>query len=180
MSLETSQDSEVDDEYQSSELRMNTSSSAAKIEQDSQNSIRTYCTWRFQLGLFLMVVALINHIYMVRFLDLTLISANTAVNIVAAIVLSTNILGERFIWQYDLVALFLISLGCALIVINANTVQTEYTAEEVVALLRSPRTICFISFTLFCIVLSVLLLKAVLHRLRIFEKDAETYQRRHP
>lgn len=68
-----------------------------------------------------MILALVNHTYMIRWLDLTLISANSAVNIVATIILSTNILGEKFIWQYDLLALLLISLGCALIVLNANT-----------------------------------------------------------
>lgn len=109
-------------------------------------------------------------------MDLTLVAANSANCIVAAIIFSTAILGEKFIWKYDLTALLLISLGCATIVMNANTTQTEYTAEEVKDLLKAPRTLIFIGFCLFCIVISVVLLRFMLVRLRRFESDVEEFQ----
>ena len=93
--------------------------------------MRTYCSWRFLLGMICMVSCLVLHVYLLKYLDLTLLAANSANSIVAAIILSTNILGEKFIWKYDFTALFLISVGCATIVLNANTTQTEYSADDV-------------------------------------------------
>ena len=85
-------------------------------------SARTYCSWRFLLGLFIMVLSVVMHIYLLKYLDLTLLSANSAVSVAFAIILSTKILGEVFIWQYDLVALIFIVAGCTTIVLNANTI----------------------------------------------------------
>ena len=146
------------------------------IEQDRDNSMRVYCSWRFLLGLMLMVCCLCFHVYLIQYLDLTLISANSANSIVAVLVLSTAILGEQFIWRYDFTALFFISAGCASLVLNANTSeQTEYTADEVKALLSTPRTLIFITFCMCCILLSLILLRFVLQRLRRFESDVELY-----
>ena len=65
---------------------------------------------------------MVLHIYLIQFLDLTLLAANSANSIVAVIILSTTILDEKFIWQYDLTALCFILIGCITIVMNANTV----------------------------------------------------------
>ncbi len=68
-----------------------------------------------------MNISLVVHIFMLQYLDLTLIGANSVTAIVAAAVLSTQVLGEVFIPRYDLTALFCISFGCATIVFQANT-----------------------------------------------------------
>ena len=94
-------------------------------------------------------------------------AANSANSIVATLILSTAILGEKFIWKYDGTALVFISAGCVTLVLNANTSeQTEYTAEEVKDLLCMPRTLVFISFCMLCILLSVIVLRFALNRLR--------------
>ena len=91
------------------------------VEQDKHNSMSVYCSWRFLLGLLAMITCLTAHVYLIKYLDLTLIAANSANSIVAAIIFSTWILGEKFIWKYDFTALVCISVGCATIVVNANT-----------------------------------------------------------
>ena len=140
------------------------------VEKDKDNSMSVYCSWRFIVGLFLMGFFLCFHIYFIQFLDLTLMAANSANSIVATLILSTAILGEKFIWKYDGTALVFISAGCVTLVLNANTSeQTEYTAEEVKDLLCMPRTLVFISFCMLCILLSVIVLRFALNRLRQFE-----------
>ena len=93
------------------------------VEQDKDNSMKVYCSWRFLLGLMIMVCCLCFHVYLIQFLDLTLISANSANSVVATLILSTAILGETFIWKYDFTALFFISAGCVVLVFNANTAE---------------------------------------------------------
>ena len=70
-----------------------------------------------------------------------------------------------------------ICAGCFTIVINANATQTEYSAEEVVDLLRAPKTLCFLGACLFFNVISVCVLRVVLSRLRRFERDVESYEK---
>ena len=61
-------------------------------------------------------------------MDITLISANAATDILGAIVLSALILKERFICRYDLPALLFIITGCFLLAMGANKSEKEYTA----------------------------------------------------
>ena len=49
--------------------------------------------------------------------DLTLISCNAATAILTNMILSTKVLGEQFIWQYDLTAMFFIAIGTITIVV---------------------------------------------------------------
>ena len=69
----------------------------------------------------MMISCLFAHVYFVSYLDLTLLAANSANAIIAAIIWSRLILGEKFIWKYDFTALILISIGCVTIALNANT-----------------------------------------------------------
>ena len=95
----------------------------------------------------------------------------------AAIVLSTQILGEKFVCRYDLPALIFIAAGCSTIVLSANKTETEYTADEVKELLKSPRSLLFMGTCLLTIVLSICILGCLLRRLRLFEKDVEAYEK---
>lgn len=150
-----------------------------RVEQDVDQSLKTYFSWRFFLGFMVMMTAIGIEIYCLQFVDLTLNSCTTGVHIVIAIFLSTNWLGETFTWRYDFVALVLIITGCVTIALNANTTQTTYTATEIIDLLKAPRTSIFISSSFLCILVSLCLLRNILQRLRLFEKDAEAYQALH-
>ena len=140
--------------------------------------MKVYCSWRWLLGLFAMLAGLTIHIFMLQFLDLTLLAANAVTSIVAIVLFSTTILGEVFMWRYDLPGLLLIATGCTT-VLNANKTETEYTATDVKELLKAPKTLCFMAFCVFCILLSVATLSVVLRRLRRFEADVESYEREH-
>ena len=73
------------------------------------------------LGILIMVISVTIHVLMIPYLSLTLLAGNTATSIIVATILSSLILGEVFIMKYDLTALIFISLGCACLVLNANT-----------------------------------------------------------
>ena len=120
-----------------------------------------------------MVCCLLIHVYLVKFLDLTLLAANSANCIVGAIIWSYLILGEKITLRYDVPALILISIGCVTIAINANTQESTYTADEVKELLTSPRTLCYLGFTFSLIIISVFCMTLVLSRLRRFERDID-------
>ena len=74
------------------------------------------------------------------FADITLLTANTATAIISASILAIFILGEKFVWQYDLTALLLMISGGALTVIQSNKKKIEYSAEEVKELLHTKQT----------------------------------------
>lgn len=85
--------------------------------------------WRFVVGGIAFTVAMVIHTQVLMYIDLTLLAANSATSIVAAIVLSTKILGEVFILRYDGPALFFICLSSALLISCANkTEQKTYDA----------------------------------------------------
>jgi len=153
--------------------------SEGRIEKDVDQSVSVYSSWRWLVGFLALTVSTIIHVFMLQFLDLTLLAANSVTGIVAATVLATQVLGEVFIFRYDCSAFVFISAGCFTIVLNANTTQTEYTADQVFALLKAPRTLCFVAACLAFIGVSLCMLKIVLHRLRRFEKDVESYEKEH-
>lgn len=101
------------------------------IDLDKVNAGKTYCSWKWALGFFLIVVNVICHALVLPHIDLTLISCNAATAIIVNMLLSIFILGEKFIPKYDLTAMFLITIGSVTIVIHANTEQVEFTAEEI-------------------------------------------------
>lgn len=149
------------------------------MEQDVDQSLKVYGSWRWLVGLFAICISVVIQIYMLKYLDLTLLGANAVTAVVAAVLLSTQILGEKFVFRYDLPALVLIILGCATIVLNSNKTDTKYSAEDVMALLRAPRTICFIGFCVTAIIISACTLSLVLRKLRQFEKAVESYEEAH-
>jgi hypothetical protein len=81
------------------------------------------CQWKWILGFILIVLNVLCHSLIVPFCDLTLLSCNAATAIIANMILSTQVLGEKFVWQYDMLAMTLIAFGSVTIVINAHTEQ---------------------------------------------------------
>ena len=95
---------------------------------DQVNAGKTYTNWRWVVGFVFIVMNVVCHSLIVPFCDLTLLSCNAATAIIVNMLLSIHVLGEKFIWQYDLVAMFLIATGSVTIVINAHTEQVEFNA----------------------------------------------------
>jgi len=49
--------------------------------------------------------------------DLLLFTATSSISVVYGVFLAIVILGERFVWRYDLTAIALILIGCVLTVV---------------------------------------------------------------
>ena len=64
------------------------------VDRDEESSMKTYCSCKFITGFMLGNVCLICHIYLVQYLDLALLAANSSTAIVAAIILSIVMLEE--------------------------------------------------------------------------------------
>ena len=109
------------------------------------------------------------------FIDLTLISCNSATAIIANIVLSVKILDEKFVWQYDLTAMFFIIAGTMSIIFQANLEQKSFTGEEISELLFSIRTLIYLVLSLIFVIVDKIALSKMLEKLRLFEIDADAY-----
>ena len=109
------------------------------------------------------------------FVDLTLISCNCATAIIANIILSTKVLGENFIWQYDLTAMMFIVAGTLAIIFQCNTEQKSFTGEEIKDLVFSLRTLIYITLCVFFFIIDRICLRIMLEKLRLFEADANAY-----
>ena len=106
-------------------------SSQKSVKRDQLNATKVFCQWKWVLGFAFILLNVLCHSLIVPFCDLTLLSCNAATAIIVNMLLSCHVLGEKFIWQYDLTAMTLIAFGSVTIVINAHTEQVEFTADEI-------------------------------------------------
>ena len=90
-------------------------------------------------------------------------------------ILSTQVLGEAFVWQYDLTAMMFIVGGTVSIIFQANTEQRVFTGDEIKDLLFSFRTLVYVSVCIFFFVVDRICLRIMLEKLRLFEADANAY-----
>ena len=86
---------------------------------------------------------------MLPFADLVLLASNSATAIVTSAIFSICLLGEKFMWKYDLTALFLIILGNTLTIIQSNKLKDERDIDEITNLFESTQTLVFFIFSLF-------------------------------
>ena len=68
---------------------------------------------------------------MLPFADLVLLAANSASAILTSSLLAVCLLGEKFLWKYDLIALFLIITGNTLNIIQSHQEKVERGADEI-------------------------------------------------
>ena len=86
------------------------------------------------------------------FADLVLLASNSATAIVTSAIFSICLLGEKFMWKYDLTALFLIILGNTLTIVQSNKLKDERDITEITTLFKSTQTLVFMisSLLLYC------------------------------
>lgn len=60
------------------------------------------------------------HVVDESFISMVVLSATAATAIVTGVVLSICWLKEKFVWQYDLAAIFCMTVGCVLMIIQCN------------------------------------------------------------
>lgn len=98
-------------------------------------------------GLMLVIVSSLVHVAVLPYADLVLLSSSSATAIIFGIILSVYILGEKFDMKYDLPGVLLTCTGCILTVMNANTVEQNYTLDELKTLLLTPKATLYILLT---------------------------------
>ena len=118
------------------------------------------------------------HLLCLPYADLVLLSATSPVAILANIVMSSWLFGERFMWRYDLPGIFLIILGTLLTVYLANAKQGKYDGERLIELCVAPKAICCYVFVLISVQQIYWLNGYFSKLLRTFEKDAEKHDQR--
>lgn len=136
---------------------------------------KAYCQTKWVCGALCIVTASIIHVFVLPYLDLTLMACNASTAIIMNLVLSKKFLGEMFVWKYDCTALVLISAGCTTIVLNAHTSQTRYDREAVVDVLLSARTLIFFTGGLLYFISMLMMIKCYLAKLRLFERDVDFF-----
>jgi len=138
---------------------------------DRVNAAKTYCSGKWVLGFLFIIMNVLCHSLIVPFCDLTLLSCNAATAIIVNMLLSINVLGERFVWQYDLTAMILIATGSVTIVMNAHTEQVNFDADEIYHLLIEPRCIIYLLICILLFTCESCMMNYFYRRLREFEQD---------
>jgi len=88
-------------------------------------------------------------------------------------ILSMCILGELFFCVYDFPALLFMSIGCAMIVSNANTTETiQRTRKETLEILLTPLFITYVVITIIITICAFISLRTLLKHLLVFERNA--------
>ena len=99
-----------------------------------------------------MIVYLTACLVVLPFADLVLLASNSATAIVTSACFSICLLGEKFMWKYDLTALFLIILGNTLTIVQSNKLKDTRDINEITTLFESVQTFVFfiMSLLLYC------------------------------
>ena len=137
------------------------------------SAVKTYCQWKWALGLSLIIMNVLCHSLIVPFCDLTLLACNAATAIIMNMLLSINVLGEKFVCRYDLTAMILIATGSVTIVMNAHTEQVNFSADDIHNLLIEPRTIIYLIICVLLFTCESFMMKYFYRNLREFEQDCD-------
>ena len=87
--------------------------------------------WVFR-GFGLVLLANTIHVLVLPFADMSLLTTTCSISILSSCFLSIKLLGETFVWKYDLTASLLICAGSVLTIIQMNTsTETVYSRELV-------------------------------------------------
>ena len=149
------------------------------IDLDKVNASKTYCSVKWVIGFILITMNVCCHGLVLPFVDLTLLACNAATAIIVNMLLSTYILGEKFIWKYDLTAMLLIASGSIIIATQAHTDQVNFTPQEIHDLLVKADTIIYLFICIALFLGEGPMLKYFYRRLREFEADALSYEEAH-
>lgn len=142
---------------------------------DEKDRKSGFCTCRWALGFTLSLVAGILHVVVTPFVDIVVLSFNSATAIVIQVFMAIFLLNEVFICKFDLTALFLIILGSACLILTANFNDQEYSTEVLKKDLMTPKSICYFVLVFLIVNLTFYVLKNMKQSLAHFEKDVENW-----
>lgn len=96
---------------------------------------------------------------MTPFVDIVVLSFNSATAIVIQVFMAIFVLNEVFICKFDLTALFLIILGSACLILTANFNEQAYTTEVLKKDLVTPKALCYFVLVFLIVNLTFYVLK---------------------
>ena len=114
-----------------------------KAQKEVGDKSSVFGTSKGIIALILLITAALIHGWAVNFADLTLLSVNASIGIIANAFIASRFLGERFDWWYDLQGLTLIAIGCTWIVTLSNKEKKELNFEELVTTVTKPQSLLF-------------------------------------
>lgn len=102
-------------------------------ELDSDKTYSGFCSSRWIVfGLGGVIIGGIGHLGVLPFADVTLLTTVCSFGILFTTMLSICLLGETFVWKYDLVATMLVIIGSTLTIIQMNIrVDLVYNSDRV-------------------------------------------------
>ena len=98
--------------------------------------------------------------------------------IIISISLSVVFLNEKFIWQYDMPAFFLMGFGSFTIIVLSNKEDKTYTTELAKRLLTSWKSIVSVIVFFTLLILTFVFLQRFLEKVEQFGFDAENWAMR--
>ena len=123
----------------------------------------------------LMASGTVIHLIVLPYADLTLLAANSALAIIANLLLSIWLFDEKIIWKYDLPGVILIIAGTLCIVLLANKKQEKYEGQAMMDLISHEKTIIFFIVVGLLVILTHFIIYAFKKALRTFETDADLH-----
>ena len=141
----------------------------------SKNTMMAYKTPRWVTGFCLQLSGNIIQIGTYPFGDLVLLSTTNMFAIIISISLSVVFLNEKFIWQYDMPAFFLMGLGSFTIIVLSNKEDKTYTTELAKRLLTSWKSIVSVIVFFTLLILTFVFLQRFLEKVEQFGFDAENW-----
>ena len=108
--------------------------------------------------------------------DLTLLSVNSTVAIVANVIISTTFLGEKFTPRYDLPGMLLIAIGCTMIFLVSNKEKPVGSIELIREEITNYQSVVY--FIIAAIVIGygkMIIDQPFKNNLRKFESDCEEF-----
>lgn len=140
---------------------------------------RAHCwnlTW--WMGMMLMMCGTVLHLILLPYADMTLLSANSSIAILANLFLSMWLFNEKFIMRYDLPALILIIGGTLCIILLANKQQEKYEGQALIDLIGETKAIIFFIIVGLFIIITHCVVYLFRKSLRNFETDADEYDQK--
>lgn len=149
-----------------------------KLQQagDVKTGSSALCRGKGVLGLLLLIVAAVMHIFAVSHADLTLLSCNSLMGSIANVLISTKFLGERFDASYDFPGLSLLFVGCLFIVLLSNKEKHEVNLQDLIYDVTRIKSILYISTVQVVVMASKFTGNFFEIQLRKFEKECEKWE----
>ena len=119
---------------------------AQKEAADSQKSV--FATLKGAISLILLILAAIMHGWAVNNADLTILSVNASIGVIANAVIASKYLNEKFDWKYDLQGLCLIAIGSTMIILLSSKERQTFDLEKLLARLLRMESALYAVFVL--------------------------------